>query len=235
MKLFEEIIDTLPDFPIEDVRVGAFWSVVKSKNCGLSLTFQEPYRMFVRFSGELIGKSAKEIAKQFSSSWNPTEAAIGVALINSLINPDGKEMNALDYIAEISEGKTVVFVGHFPRMDKIREKAKSLIIIEKKMQIGDYPPESAEFIIPQSDITVITGSTFTNKSYKRLLELSEKSYTILIGPSVIMSDVLFDYGVDVLAGSKIVNCDAVLKSVSQGGHLRDFSKFLKYVIKFRKR
>ncbi len=235
MKLFDEVIDTLPDFPIEDVRVGAFWSAVKSKNCGLSLTFPEPYRMFVRFAGEIAGRSAKEIARLFSGSWNPTEAAVGIAAINSLIEPEGEEMNALDYIAEISAGKKVVFVGHFPRMDKIRAKAKSLTIIEKKMQIGDYPPEAAEFLIPESNITVITGSAFTNNSYKRLLELSEKSYTILIGPSVIMSDVLFDYGADVLAGSKIINCEGVLNTVSQGGHLRDFSKFLQYVIKFRKR
>lgn len=235
MKLFDEIIDTLPDFPIEDVRVGPFWSVVKSKNCGLSLTFPEPYRMFVRFSGEFIGKSAKKIAKLFSDSWNPTEAAIGVAAVNSLIDPDGEEMNALDYIAEISQGKKVVFIGHFPRMDKIRKRAKSLVIIEKRMQQGDFPPESTEFILPNSDIVVITGSVFTNRSYKRLLELSEKSYTILIGPSVIMSDILFDYGVDVLAGSKIINCEGVLNAVSQGGHLKDFSRFLKYIVKFRER
>ncbi len=234
MKLFEEIIDTLPDFPVRDVRVGPFWSIVKSRNCGLSLTFPEPYRMFVRYAGEFIGKSAKDIAR-FSESWNPTEAAIGVATINSLIDANGKEMNALDYIAEIADGKSVAFVGHFPRMDKIRKKAKSLVIIEKRMQPGDYPDTAAEFILPETDIVVITGSSFTNKSYKRLLELSSKSYTILLGPSVIMSEILFDYGVDALAGSKIVHCEGVLNAVSQGGHLKDFSKYLKYVVKFKER
>ena len=123
----------------------------------------------------------------------------------------------------------------FPRMDKIRAVAKKLNIIEKRMQMGDYPDTASEFIIPQSDIVVITGSSFVNKSYKRLLELSQNSYTILIGPSVIMSDVLFDYGADVLAGSRIVNCKGVLEAVSQGGHLKDFSKYIEYVMKFKER
>lgn len=236
MKLIDEIIETLPDSPIEDVRVGAFWSALKSKNCGLALTYPEPYRMLVRNAGNLIGKSAKGIASLFANSWNPTEAAIGIAAINSLIEPDGEHINALDYIKEKSIGKKVVFVGHFPRMDEIRSRAKSLTIIEKnKMQIGDYPDVAAEFIIPESDIVVITGSTFVNKSYKRLLELSKNCFTILIGPSTIMSDVIFDYGVDALAGSKILDCNSVLNTVSQGGHLRDFSKYLDYIMRFRRK
>jgi uncharacterized protein (DUF4213/DUF364 family) len=234
MKIFDEVIETLPDYPIKDVRTGPYWTGVCSRNCGLALTFPEPYRMFVRYSGEIIGKSVKEIAK-FAKSWNPIESSIGIAAINSLIEPEGKPMNALDYITEIGKGKDVVFVGHFPHMDKIKKVAKSLKIVEKKMQIGDYPDDAAEFIIPQSDIVVITGSTFVNKSYKRLLELAKNSYTILIGPSVIMSNVLFEYGVDVLAGSKIKYCENVLKTISQGGHLKDFSKYLEYVIKFKER
>ncbi len=234
MKIFDEVIESLPDYSIRDVRTGSSWTAVSSNNCGLALTFPEPYRMFVQHSGELIGKSAKEIA-QFSKSWNPVEASIGVAAINSLINPVGEAINALSYIEEIGKGKNIIFVGHFPHMEKIRKVAKSLKIIEKRMQIGDYPDVAAEFLIPESDIVVITGSAFVNKSYKRLLELSKNCYTILIGPSVIMSDVLFDYGVDVLAGSKILDCSRVLDAVSQGGHLKDFSKYLKYVMKFRER
>jgi uncharacterized protein (DUF4213/DUF364 family) len=236
MKLIEEIIETLPDSPIEDVRVGPFWSALKSKNCGLALTYREPYRMLVRYAGDLIGKSAKGIASAFANSWNPTEAAIGIAAINSLIEPDGEHINALDYIKEVSLNKKVTFVGHFPRMDEIRSRAKSLSIIEKEhLQIGDYPDVAAEFIIPESDIVVITGSSFVNKSYKRLLELSKNCFTILIGPSTIMSDIIFDYGVDVLAGSRIIDCNKILNIVSQGGHLRDFSKFLDYVMKFRRK
>ncbi len=234
MKVFDEIVETLPDSPIKDIRTGPFWTVVSSINCGLALTFPESYMDFVQYSGNMIGKSAKEIAN-FAKSWNFTEASIGVAAINSLIVPIGKPINALDYIAEIGIGKNIVFIGHFPRMDKIRKVAKSLSIIEKRMQQGDYPDVAAEFLLPGADIVVITGSVFVNKTYKRLLELSKNCYTILIGPSVIMSDVLFDYGVDMLAGSRILQCEGVLKTVSQGGHLKNFSKYLKYIAKFKER
>lgn len=235
MNIFDEIIQPLGDFSIKDVRVGRIWTAVQSKNCGLALNFPEPYPMFVRSCGELIGKSAKEIAKQFVKSYNPTEASIGVATINSLIDAEGESINALDYIEEIALNKRIVFIGHFPRMDRIKVRAKSLQIIDKSPKIGDYPEEAAEFLIPQADIAVITGSVFVNKTYKRLLELSKNCYTILIGPSVIMSDVLFDYGVDVLAGSKVLNSTKVLMSISQGGHLKDFSKNIKYIMKFKEK
>ena len=178
MKIFDEILQPLPDFPIKDVRVGSIWTVVKSKNCGLGLNFPEPYSMPVRFSGELIGMSAKEVA-QLAKSWNLTEASIGVATINSLMDLVGEKVNALDYIEEIAQDKKIVFVGHFPRMDRIREKAKSLKIIEKRQKIGDYPAIASEFLIPQADIVVITGSVFVNKTYKRLLELSKNCFSDL--------------------------------------------------------
>jgi len=234
MKIFDEILQPLPDFPIKDVRVGSIWTVVKSKNCGLGLNLPEPYSMPVRFSGEFIGMSAKEVA-QLAKSWNLTEASIGVATINSLMDLVGEKVNALDYIEEIARGKRIVFVGHFPRMDRIREKAKSLEIIEKRQKIGDYPDTASEFLIPRADIVVITGSVFVNKTYKRLLELSKNCYTILMGPSVIMSDILFDYGVDVLAGSKVINPEKVLLSISQGAHLKNFSKYLHYIMRFKKK
>ena len=234
MKIFDEILQTLTDFSIKDVRVGKNWTVIESRNCGFGLNFPETYHMFTRFTGELIGKSAKEIA-QFSKSWNPTEASIGVAAINSLIDPVGEKINGLDYIEEIAQGKKIVFIGHFPRLGKIKNRAKSLEIIEKAPKEGDYPDTASEILIPRADIVVISGSVFVNKTYKRLLELSKNCYTILLGPSVIMSDVLFEYGVDALAGSTVLNPTKVLITVSQGAHLKDFSKYLQYIIRFREK
>ena len=43
---------------------------------------------------------------------------------------------------------------------------------------------------------------------------------MLLGPSTPLSPVMFDYGVDLLAGSIIEKIEPVLQVVSQGGNFR---------------
>ena len=52
----------------------------------------------------------------------------------------------------------------------------------------------------------------------RLLELSRHAYVALVGPSVPLSPLWFDYGVDVLAGSVVTDADSVRVAVAEGGH-----------------
>lgn len=233
MDIFDEVLDSLPDFPVTDLRVGLHWTAAVSKNCGLALTLPEPYKMGVRNAGSIVGRSGKEVAG-FARSWNPVEASIGVATLNSLLDFDGEEINAIDYIERISKNKKIVFIGHFPGLERIKEKASSMIVLERSPHKGDLPDTACEYVIPDADIVAISGSVFVNRTFKRLLELSENVYTILLGPSVIKSDILFNYGVDAIASSNVINSSTVLNAVSEGGHLDDFSRYLKYVMKFKR-
>lgn len=47
---------------------------------------------------------------------------------------------------------------------------------------------------------------------------------MLLGPSTPLSRTLFDYGLDVLAGSVVTGKDKVLKSVSEGASFRQIKK-----------
>lgn len=60
------------------------------------------------------------------------------------------------------------------------------------------------------------SSAVINKSIERLLERSQ-GLTIIIGPSTPMSPVLFDYGVDMLAGIKVVDKERMMRKIAQGG------------------
>jgi len=193
---------------------------VLSKHYGLASTFHEPhpYHRPVKNAGSLTGLSALELA-QYARSDNVLEASIGMAAINSLIDIDEAICvgeNALDVLALKGRGKDIAIVGRFPWIPKLRTIARTLWVIEQSPQEGELPAEAAEEVLPQADVVGITGTSFVNHTVDRLLDLSKNSFVVIVGPTTPLSPVLFDYGVDILAGVKVVEPDKTIRSISQG-------------------
>ena len=92
------------------------------------------------------------------------------------------------------------------------------------------PDTAAERLIPQADIVAITSSTIVNKSLERLLELSQ-GFTIVLGPGTPMSDVLFDYGVDMIAGIKDTDEARMMAKIAQGGgKVKQFKDVIEFLV-----
>ena len=221
MKLLDDLISTLnEDSRVKEIHACVFWTAVLSRHCGLAATFHEehPYHRPVRDVGSLTGKSALELA-EYARSDNPLEASIGMAAINSLIDVDEAscvEENAFDILAREGMDKKIAIVGHFPWISKLRTVAKRLWVIEQRPEEEDLPAEAAESILPQADVVGITGTSFINHTVEKLLELSKSSFTIMVGPTSPLSRVLFDYGVDVIAGVKVVEPEKTIRCISEG-------------------
>jgi hypothetical protein len=62
----------------------------------------------------------------------------------------------------------------------------------------------------------MTATTIINKSVNRLLELAKNAFVIMVGPSTPMIEELLDFGIDVLAGLKVINPYSLMKKISQG-------------------
>jgi uncharacterized protein len=45
-----------------------------------------------------------------------------------------------------------------------------------------------------------------------------------LGPTTPLSEVLFDYGIDFLSGTRVADPEKVLKSISEGCHFRQLKK-----------
>lgn len=225
MKILDALISSITeDSIVREVYACVLWTAVISKNCGLASTFREehPHNGRVRGAGNLRGKSALELA-EYAKSDNLLEASIGMATINSLIDIDEDKCvkeNALDILVRKGSGKKIAIVGHFPWVSQIRTIAKKLWVIEKRPQEGDLPAEAAVDILPQADVVALTGTSFTNHTIEKLLELSRGSFIMLVGPTTPLSPVLFDYGVDVIAGAKVVEPDRAIRFISEGAVFR---------------
>jgi len=221
VNIIDDLISSLSgDSVVREVYTCVFWTAVISKHCGLSSTFRDehPHHGMVRGVGDLRNRSALELA-EYAKSDNLLEASIGMATINSLIDIDETKCdveNALDVLIEKGEGKDIAVVGHFPWIPKLRQVARKLWVLEQRPQAGDLPAEAAEDILPKADVVAITGTSLINHTAEKLLGLAKSSFVVMVGPTSPLSPVLFDWGVDVVSGTKVVEPEKVLRSISEG-------------------
>jgi len=228
MKILEELISGLnTDASVKDIRQGLFHTAVLTRNCGLAATLpRDALRQehgSVKDSGLLMMKSASELALM-AHSQSILEAAIGMAAINSLMQIDEDRclnINARDIIAEEGRAKRVAIVGHFPFIPKLRGIVKELWVIEKNPVEGDLTEDQAAEIIPQADVVAITGTAFTNHTVELLLQLcSRKAYVVILGDTSPLSPVLFDYGVNAISGTRVIDPELALRCVCEGATYR---------------
>jgi hypothetical protein len=228
LSILEDLLRGL-DFstPTREVRLGVFHTAVVTRRCGLAASMpRDALRQaapLVREPGFLTDRPTEELAR-LAGSDSLLEAAVGMATINSLleVDPDAcAERNAAELILQKGEGRNVAVVGHFPFLPRVREKAQQLWVIEKNPQAGDFPEAAAEALIPQADVVGITGTALTNHTLEHLLALcNPRAYVVLLGDTAPLSSVLFEYGVDAVCGTVVVDTEQALRCVSQGATFR---------------
>jgi uncharacterized protein (DUF4213/DUF364 family) len=228
MKILDDLISALDtEAKVRDIRLGLFHTAVLARHCGLAATLprdalrQEPPS--VREPGCLSEKGMPELVRMAYSD-SLLEAVIGMAAINSLLEVnDGQcqELNAGELIAEKGQSKKVAIIGHFPFTPRLREIANELWVIEKNRREGDLSEAEAQNLIPQADVVGITGTAFTNHTIEKLLKLCRpRAFVVILGDTAPLSPVLFDHGIDAIAGTRVTDPDLALRCVSQGATYR---------------
>jgi hypothetical protein len=228
VRILDDLISTLDfDVPVRDVRQGVFHTGVVTRHCGLASTLpRDALRQkspLVKDPGYLLEKSARELT-QLAFSESILEAAVGMATLNSLLDVDETavvELNAADLIVKRGAGRNVAIIGHFPFVSRARERVGKLWVIEKNPREQDFPEEESDRLLPQADVVAITGTALTNHSLEKLLRLcAPGAFVVVLGDTTPLSPVLFDYGVDALAGTRVTDPDLALKCISQGANFR---------------
>lgn len=221
--LVEDLLMSLrEDAPVRSVLVGAHWTIVCSRGCGLASTLMDdkPHgHAKVRDVGRLHLKSAHELA-EYARSDNLLEASLGVAAINALLEVDearAVEINAGEVLVRRGRGKNVALVGHFPFISQLRESARQLWVIEQHPTEGEHPAEAAPDLIPQAEVVALTGSALINHMLEGLLALCRPDALVMVlGPSTPLSPVLFEHGATFLSGARVFDEAAALRTIGQG-------------------
>jgi hypothetical protein len=232
MKIIQDLINNINyDAPIIEVTKGIFWTAVISRYCGLSSTMfrdcaadkntamypEKPYTEM----------TALELS-QFALASDIARASVGLAAINSLLEPDYSrctEVNASDILLEYGKNKNVSVIGHFPFTDDLKKTTKNLWVIEKWQRPGDYPEVDAQKFLPISDIVAISSTTLINHTLTDLLKLCPNTaIKMLLGPTTPFSEVLFEHGIDIVSGSRVLDKEKALKHIREGANFRQLKR-----------
>ncbi len=146
-----------------------------------------------------------------------------VAVTTGRAPADLPDANIFDLLAEEVRGRKVTVIGHFPNLDPWREIC-DLTILERKPLAGDTPDPACEWILPEQDIVIATATTLINKTLPRLLELAPNARFVLAGPTVPLTPLLFDFGIDMLAGLVVEDEAVVWNVIGEGGQHHLFQR-----------
>ena len=228
--LYKKLIAGVPeDVGVKKLMLGEQWAYVEAES-GVGVS------MIVRggAGASRLDRAASDMTLRdlaaLSTSWSFVEATAGVAALNAwyaaepqleaagMVIDEG-ENDGFRVYSELVAGKRVAIVGHFPLIERMADIC-DLTILERMPHPGDIPDPACEYIVDEQDYLFTTGITWQNKTLPRLLQLAREGGTevIMVGPSVIPSPVMFDYGVVCLAGSVVLSerAEKVKLAMEQG-------------------
>ena len=238
-ELYDNLIDEIPsDLIVEDCLIGLHWTYVRAGHyAGIAMTYQGSSLSGLA-NGPIIGKSLRDAAAGIKS-WDMLQASVGMAACNAWFNAPGKMFalgidraeegkntgtgkSIFDKPMEDLLGKKVAVIGHFPYIERQLGEKCLLSVLEREPEGTDYLDSACEYLLPEQDVVFITGMTLINKTLPRLLALSEKARTVLVGPSSPITPILFRYGVDSIAGFYITDPAAARELAAQAAHTEIF-------------
>jgi len=234
--MYSSILNSLSDFPLKTILIGVNWTAVVVdkggiQQCGLASTVTGDHghssEPTILDPGNLERNSALELSSWINSDIS-LRRSIACAAINALLPLDSShwvDQNAETAIHTHGRGKKVVLIGHFPFVEKLNIELEELTVLDINPTGEDLPASAASEVLPEADLVAITGMTFINHTLPSLLNLCKpEAFILMLGPSTPLTPILYDFGVNLLAGAVVENIPAVLAAISQGANFRQVHK-----------
>ena len=221
MKLLERLIEQVPEgLKVEQAVIGVYLAGVVASNgqMGLATVYPPSHHrgsLDELIEPELKGKALKDLA-QYALSSHPLSSALGVSALNAGIGIPEQglvEGNLRDLIKGKARDLNLAVVGHFPFVNEVAPLARQCWVVEKEPREGDLPESATERVLKDAEVVVITASALVNHSLEKLLEWAKGRYIFLVGPSAPFSQVLFEEGVNVIAGAVVENVKDTLSRI----------------------
>ncbi|MBN1946902.1 MAG: DUF364 domain-containing protein [Bradymonadales bacterium] len=234
------LIDLAREVRVRDVRIGLGYTAVmlETGQTGVAYTFRDLARggcSVFRGIRPLVSRSAADLLPLLQSA-DVIEAGVGLACANALANRDHDDYldgDVLDHLG-LTDRDRVGMVGHFgPLVGPIQRRAGSLTIFERVDRPSGLlrPQQEAEGALPGCQVALITATSVINRTADRLIEAAVGCReVVLLGASTpLLPKALGNKRVTMLSGVVVVDGEAILRVVSEGGGMRHFGPFIRKV------
>lgn len=226
---------------VKEVVIGLTWTLCQGNNMGLAMSPAQPTRT-LPWPGTLVNQTVADLAP-WVRSWNHYEATVGMATINATINATSPLMKAaqplspqgsanlavFEHFMPLIQNQRVVVIGRYPKLAQYEEVA-DISVIERQPSGSDFPDPACEYLLPKADWVFLTATSIVNKTFPRLVELSQSAKLVLMGPTMPWLPALADMGIDYLAGIQVTNPTALRQTVAEGGGVRIFDTGVQYYV-----
>lgn len=217
-----------PDAPIERVAIGRRFLGVWADGClGVASTLgARPDDDDMDMSAKLVGRPLSEAANRLTISKSGFGTSIGLAALNAGMDfpPVDTSLNAGALLEKIARDRKTVIVGDFPFIEGVKKVALSLHLLELWPGPEATPKDQWDAVLNDCEVAAITSTALVSRSLAYFLRMTPNAVRILIGPSTPMSSLLFDLGVDVLAGSRYTNPDGVMAAIEGDATFREIKR-----------
>jgi len=225
---------------VRDVRIGLGYTAVllSGNRLGVAYTFRNEARGGCSvFDGlrPLIGRPASDLLPLATSS-DRIEAAVGLACANALANlpADGyEEGDVLEHL-DLRRTDHVAMVGNFsPLVGPVKQRVKSLTVFDlvDRPTGAIRPAAEAEGMLPSCQVALITATAIINGTIDPLLHAARacRAVAVLGASTPLLAEAFRGTKVTMLSGVVADKKKDILRVVSEGGGMRQFSPYVRKV------
>lgn len=229
-QLYDDILDLIPaGRVVTDALIGRWAYIRTDEGTGAAMVYRAGPQASTQ-ERNVVGRDLRDVAA-LVKSWDLEQAALGTAAINAALatnervaaHPQVEESGATSTFTlnadKFAHQKTAT-IGHFGAIERYAE-GNDFLVLERDPSGDDLPDSAAEYMLADRDEVYITGSTLTNKTLPRLLELCAHTSVILVGPSAPFAPEALPSCVKVIAGSVVEDPEHVRLAISLGGGMRE--------------
>ncbi|BAZ38577.1 hypothetical protein NIES4101_45160 [Calothrix sp. NIES-4101] len=233
---------------VKEIIIGLTWTYCQADGIGLCMSPGQATRT-LPWSGTLVNLHVANLAP-WLKSWDSYQATVAMAAINAVINssspllaaaqplpqeishelgssPSLANLAVFEHFLPLIRGKRVVVIGRYPGLS-VYEKEIDLTVLERQPSTQDLPDTACEYLLPEADWVFLTATSIVNKTFPRLVELSQNANLVLMGPTVPWLTDLADMGINYLAGVGVTDAEALRQTIAEGGGVRIFDTGVQY-------
>lgn len=225
-EILNAILESVDDnLALEDLYVFLRWIVTKSRRYAFSHYLPGMPGMDLRGPcdtclKDLLGRPVKQIVPELFDSGDTLRISTGMSCLNSALPvPKGVFTgNAVDLFQAQARCLRTCFIGHFPDAERWREQGYPVDIIELFPQPGDIHWDRSQGNLAAAEIVFITGLTLVNGTFPEVIRRTPNArYRVLLGPTVPLSPILFDYGIHLVGSALILDRKKAIDYFRWGG------------------